>query len=272
MTAPGWPTGFVDVVRAEFAKIWSSRIPAVVLAVLPIGTWLFAAELYHVERVGERLAGAGSLAGLALLFFAAWKTLLFQAAMLAFAAFWTTVDSQYGMIRVAACQPITRLEYLAGKWTAISGHVALCTAVFVACLVGWTGVYSGLGSVTASGWGAIGCFAVEVIVFTVALALTASAAASLRRTVGAGLVTAVMTLIGLTFMTMLPFDVVRPDWVLMRYFTFPLGELPNPFPLRGDSPFVRVHSAWQFYRTAAITVLVFAIPALVAYQRRDVTE
>jgi hypothetical protein len=232
-------TGLLVVARAEFVKIWASRFPAIVLAVLPVGTWLFAVELYRVEDVTGRLPGADAFAVLPILFFAAWKTLLFQAAMLAFAAFWTTVDSQYGMIRVAACQPITRVEHLAGKWVAIGGHVALCAAAFAACLVAWTGVYSGWSGLGPGRWLALGRFATQVIAFSVAISIIGAAVASLRRSVGAGLVTAALAIIGLGLMTMLPFRVMPPGWVLMRYFSFPLGELPNPFPLLADSPFVR---------------------------------
>jgi ABC-type transport system involved in multi-copper enzyme maturation permease subunit len=272
MTRPSVWWGVAAVAGAEWRKLWDSRIPALVLALLPVGTWLFAAQLYHVEGMSRRLAGPGAFVALPVLFFAVWKTLLFQASMLAFAAFWTTVDSQYGMIRVAACQPITRVEYLAGKWLAIAAHVGLCTAAFVCWVVGWAVVYSGVHGMSLAQWAAIGRFAAEVMVFTVTLALVAAAAASLRRTVGAGLITAAMSVIGLAFMTMLPFDFVSPDWVLMRYFTFPLGELPNPFPGETDSPFVRVHSVGQFLRAAAATVLAFVLPALVYYQRRDITE
>jgi ABC-type transport system involved in multi-copper enzyme maturation permease subunit len=272
MSRPRAIGGLAAVVRAEFLKIWASRIPALIIAVVPAGTWLFALELYHAEALAEHRPDLDAFAALPLLFFAAWKTLLFQAAMLAFAAFWTTVDSQYGMIRVAACQPISRVEHLAGKWVAIAAHAGVCTAAFVASLVCWAGLYSGFGGFAPDRWGALARFGAEVIAFTVALTLIAAAAASLRRTVGAGLITAAMTVIGLAFMTMLPFDVLAPQWVLMRYFGFPLGELPNPFPANVDSPFVRVHSAGQFALTAALTTAAFMLPALAYYRRRDIVE
>jgi hypothetical protein len=38
--------------RAEFLKIWASKIPLVIFPALPVGTYLFILELYHVERGG----------------------------------------------------------------------------------------------------------------------------------------------------------------------------------------------------------------------------
>ena len=85
---------FAAMSRAEFLKIWASRIPLVILVALPLGTYLFVLELYKVEGIGDRIHG-NALDALPILFFATWKTLMFQMAMLTFAAFWATVDSQY---------------------------------------------------------------------------------------------------------------------------------------------------------------------------------
>ena len=38
---------------------------------------------------------------------------------------WGTVDSQYGVVRIACSQPISRLEYVLGKWMAVMTHVAI---------------------------------------------------------------------------------------------------------------------------------------------------
>jgi hypothetical protein len=119
------------VARAEFLKIWASKIPLVILVALPVGTYLFILELYHVERMGERLAIGNAIQALPLVFFATWKTLLFQAAMLTFAAFWTTVDSQYGMVRVGCCQPMTRTEFFLGKWCGIGAHIVAFSVALI---------------------------------------------------------------------------------------------------------------------------------------------
>jgi hypothetical protein len=33
------------------------------------------------------------------------------------------IDGQYGMVRVGCTQPLTRIEYLLGKWSGIGAHI-----------------------------------------------------------------------------------------------------------------------------------------------------
>ncbi len=87
-----------------------------------------------------------------------------------------------------------------------------------------------------------------------------------------GIVTAIMSFIFLALMTMLSFRVIAPQWVLMRYFSFALGELRNPFPTGSESPFVRAHSVTEFYRVAAVTPLLFMLPAVIYFRNRDIVE
>lgn len=82
--------------KAEFLKIWASRIPLAILAAIPVLTYAFVIELYHVEGLAERLPARNALDALPVLFFATAKTMLFHGSVLAFAAFWSTVNSQYG--------------------------------------------------------------------------------------------------------------------------------------------------------------------------------
>lgn len=262
---------FAAMTRAEFLKIWASRIPLVILVALPLGTYLFVLELYEIEGIADRIPGNG-FDTLPVLFFATWKTAIFQMAMLTFAAFWATLDSQYGMVRVACCQPINRVEYVLGKWTAIMAHVAIFTVMLIASEVAWTGIYSGIGGIHSGEVAALARFGAEVTAFTVATTLIGMAAASFRRTVGSGIVTAIMSFILLAFMTMVSFRVIAPQWVLMRYFFFAAGELNNPFPASADSPFVRAHSLFEFYRAALITPLLFILPALIYFRNRDIVE
>ena len=258
-------------VEAEFRKIAAARMTLAFLLALPAGTYLFAFDLYHVERVADRMPVPNVLHALALLFFASWKTMLFQIALVAFAAFWTTLDSQYGMIRVACSQPVSRSTYLLGKWLGIGGHVVILSAVYVLCLVLWGALYGGFSGMGPSDWTALARFAVEVLAFALALTWVGMAAASFRRTVGGGIVTAVMAVVVLTLMTMLPFSLVPPRFVFMRYFFFPLGELPNPWP-HDDSPFVRVRTAAEFWTIAPVTPLLLSLAALMHFRRRDISE
>jgi ABC-type transport system involved in multi-copper enzyme maturation permease subunit len=262
---------FVAIARADFLKIWASRIPLVILVALPLGTYLFVLELYKVERFTDRVQG-NAFDALPILSFTIWKTAMFQMAMLTFAAFWATVDSQYGMIRVACTQPISRLEYVLGKWCGIMAHVTIFTAMLIASELAWTGIYSGIRGIQAREVAAVARFAVEVATFVVAITSIGMAVASCRRTVGSGIVTAVMSFIFLAVMTMLSFRVIAPQFVLMRYFSFAFGELKNPFPTYADSPFIRVHSVAEFYGIALATPVLFMLPALLYFRKRDIVE
>ncbi len=260
------------VARAEFLKIWASKIPLVILAALPVGTYLFIFELYHVERMGERLAIENAVQTLPFIFFATWKTLLFQAAMLTFAAFWTTIDSQYGMVRVGCCQPLTRLEYLLGKWSGIGAHIVIFSAALVLSELFWTGLYSGVRGIRAADVASVTRFTFDFSVLILAISFVGMAAASCRRTVGSGIVTALMAFILLAMMTMLPFDVLSPRLILLRYFFYPLQDLPAQFSHGGDSPFVRPSFLTSFYPVAAATSALFALPAALYFRRRDIVE
>jgi hypothetical protein len=260
------------VARAEYRKVWMSSIPLVILLALPVGTYLFVFELYHVERVADRLHFANALDALPLLFFTTWKTLLFQATALTFAAFWTTVDSQYGMIRVACCQPVTRVEYLIGKWFGITAHMLVFTVALVALELLWVGLYSGLRGVRGHDAIPVAWCAAELAVFMVSLTSIVMAIASVRRTVGGGIVAAAIGFILLALMTTLPFDVMPPRFVFMRYFFFPLGELRDAFPSSGDSPMVQVHTVADFFRAVLVTPALFIVPAIAYFRTRDIIE
>lgn len=258
--------------HAEFLKIWASRVPLVMLAAAPALTYLFVFEIYHVEHLNEGLRPANVLTALPIVFFAIWKSLLFQAAVVGFSAFWATVDSQYGMVRIGVCQPVTRVEYQLGKWCATSGHVAMLTAAFAVSLIGWTCLYSGVRGLGMAGALALTRFLLELVWLAVSFAAITMVAASFRRTVGSGIVVAFMAFIALALMMVVPFHVLSPRFVLFRYFVFPLGELPNPFPLEGDSIYTRVRTVGDFFLVTTTTPLILALPALAYFRRRDIGE
>jgi hypothetical protein len=260
------------VARAEFLKIWASKIPLVILVALPVGTWLFILELYHVERAGERLAFANAVQALPLVFKATWGTLLFQAAMMTFAAFWTTIDSQYGMVRLGCCQPVTRIEYLLGKWSGIGAHVVLFSLALVLSELTWTGLYSGFRGIRAADVVSVARFALDLAVLILAISAVAMAAASFRRTVGSGIVTALMAFLLLAFMTMLPFELLSPRFILLRYFFYPLQDLTAQFSHAGDSPFDRPSFLTSFYSVALVTSVLCAVPAALYFRKRDIVE
>jgi ABC-type transport system involved in multi-copper enzyme maturation permease subunit len=265
-------SGLARQAGAEFRTIAAARMTQAFLLAVPVGTWLFAFDLYHVERALERHPVPNLFHTVPLLFFKSWQTLLLQMALVAFAAFWATLDSQYGMIRVACAQPVSRSAYLVGKWLGIAGHVVILSAVYVLCHGLWGALYAGVRGMGPAEWAALARFAIEALAFALALTWVGMAAASFRRTVGGGIVTGVMAIILLALMTMLPFSVVPPRFVFMRYFFFSLGELPNPWPDYRDSPFVRARTPEEFWTIVPLTPLLLSVAALAYFRRRDITE
>lgn len=268
----GRPAGtrLFALVLAECRKIWASRVPLAFLLATVLVVSLFVVELRYVERVRE----GAPMDVFPLLVFATWKTLLFPAALVAFCAYWTTLDSQYGMLRVGCALPLSRTEYLVGRWLALSAYVCLFCSVLVAAQVAGVGACFGVEGVSSSDLARIGRFAVELTAFVLAIAWISAAVASLRRSVGAGIVTAYLVMLGLAFMTMLPHHVLPPRFVLMRHFFFPLQEFGDPFAVSGyrDTPFARVFTRFDFWRVVLATPLAFGVPALLYFRGRDVTE
>ncbi len=114
------------------------------------------------------------------------------------------------MVRVGCHEPPTRVEYLLGKWSGIGAHIVLFTTALVVSELAWTGLYSGFRGIRAADVASIARFAFDLSVLILAISVVAMAAASCRRTVGSGIVTALMAFILLAVMTMLPFDMVSP--------------------------------------------------------------
>lgn len=149
----------------------------------------------------------------------------------------------------------------------------MITLVYLLGVVFWSIVYTGVAGFSAAQARVLARFSIHVLVFTVALAWIAMAAATFRRTVGTALVTACIACIALAFLTRLPHNLVAPRFVFMRYFVYPLGDLLNPWGgFRSDNPFRQMFAARDFYLVMLITPLLFVIPAVFDFKRRDITE
>ena len=257
---------------AEVRKIWASRTPLAFALTTVLVVSAFAFEIYHVEHALEHIPPPDGTKIASMFFFGSWKTLMFPAALVAFCAFWVTVDSQYGMIRVGSLQPLTRAEYLAGRWLALCVYAALFVATYLLTHLAWIAACSGWAGLGMLGLGRLWRFSAEMLTVILALTLIAGATASMRRTVGSGIVTAYLAILGLALMTMLPTHVMPPRLVFMRHFFFPFGELVDPFTDCHDSPFVRVHRPMDFALTMVVTPLAFVVPAALRFCRRDITE
>ncbi len=67
-------------------------------------------------------------------------------------------------------------------------------------------------------------------------------------------------------------DLVSPRFVRMRYFFFPFGELRSPSPDTWASTFQRVHTGADFLVVTAVTPLFIALPSIVRFAGRDISE
>lgn len=264
---------FTSLVNAEVLKIFASRMPWFIYAGAFAAVYLWVFDFYHLEHLGVERHPKNFFDVFPLLFFKLWVSLLFHVVVVAFAGFWVSLDNQYGMIRVACTQPLTRYEYLLGKYVAISLHVVLIALVFLFAQCFWLIVYSGVRGVTLAELRLIGLVAADVLVFTLALTWIAISAASFRRTTGSAIITACLVFIGLAFLMTLPHDAIPPQYVFMRYLVFPVGNLPNPFAAYGgDTPFRQMYTHRQFLSVVLATPLLFIVPAFLYFQRRDITE
>jgi ABC-type transport system involved in multi-copper enzyme maturation permease subunit len=257
---------------AEFVKIWVSRTPAAFLLAIVLVTSLISINFYWIERAPDHLHPNSVMDVLPLLYFVTWKMMLFHFGVIGFGAYWTTLDSQHGMIRVTAVQPISRLELLIGKWLAILAHVALFGVALILCPLVWAAACSGLHGIGWTEAATFGRFSGQLIVYLLAFTLATTAAASFRRSVGAGIVTALLTFAGLAMLTMLHRDLVPPRLVLIKYWFFPIQEFGDALSGWRDSPLKRMYGTADFLTVTLVTPLLVAIPALLHFQRRDITE
>jgi hypothetical protein len=90
--------------------------------------------------------------------------------------------------------------------------------------------------------------------------------------VGAGIVTALLTFAGLALMVMIHRNLVPPRLVLFRYWFFPIQEFGDALSRWHDSPLKRMYDTADFLKVTTGTPLFIAIPALLHFRRRDITE
>jgi ABC-type transport system involved in multi-copper enzyme maturation permease subunit len=264
---------FACLAHAEFLKIFDSRMPAIYCMAAFFAVYLWVFDLYHVEQINTVLKPKNFIQVLPVLFRVTWTSLLFHVGIIAFVTYWVAVDSQYGMIRVTCAQPVSRIEFLLARCTAISVHVVVITSVFLASVAFWPLAYSGAAGVTSSDALMVARCFLHALVFTMAVAWIAMAAALFRRSVGSALVGACITFIALGFLSVMPHDLLPPRFVFMRYFVFPLGDLVNPWgALRSDNPFRQMYPAQMFYLVMLVTPLLFFLPAAIDFHRRDISE
>jgi ABC-2 family transporter protein len=260
-----WP-----YIRAEFLKIYAFRIPQISYLLIFFATFLFAFQLYHYEELGKRLAPKNAFDVMPVLVFATWKSLLFQVLVIGFSVFCVLIESQYGMVRVVCTQPLSREEYILGKCAAVFSHVFLLAMAYVFSLLTWTSVYSGLSGLDVHEVLGLTRFAVYTVAFSLSLSGIAIAAALLRRTIASGLIAAFALCTGLGFMTTFTGSPSFNRFIFLKYFFFLLQPF-RPWASWANSYFVPRPDA-DFALVMVLTPLLVAIPAIIYFKRRDISE
>lgn len=257
---------FLRFVAAEFRKIFAFRMALYSYAFIFATTFLYMTYVYYVEELPKHLSVTSAYAILPLLFFATWKSLLLHMFVVAFAVHCVTVESQYGMIRVVAAQPLKRSEYVFGKYVAVSAHVALIAGVYLASLAFWSVAYSNSLGVTADHLGNLARFSLRIVLLMLGVAWISISISFLCRTQMSALVIA-----GISFMTLGLLTTWRAQTLgqyhFVRHFMAPLREVPMPYRL--DFPWYPLPT---FLWVTLVTCAVFLLPALLHFQRRDITE
>lgn len=257
-------------ILAEFLKIYSFRIPQIAYGCITAFMLLFVIQLFYFERLSAHLGPATVTEVIPYLFFASWKTILFHLFLLAFGAYCTAVDSQYGMIRIGCTQPVSRAQYVLGKTIAIELHVALFGIVYVSSLLFWVGVCTGGRGLSLWALAAVVSLTARTIVFCVGFVGWVIAVSILRKSLLDAVVSSFVVFAFFGLLTTLPTRFHVEALLFLRYFFYPIAGMiprdwPIPFPMQ-DAPL------WQFLLVSICTPVICFIPAMLHFHYRDICE
>jgi ABC-type transport system involved in multi-copper enzyme maturation permease subunit len=264
------PGSLLKSTAAEFSKFYALRIPQIAYAGIAGFLLLFVFQLFYAERIFAHLGPATVTEVIPYLFFASWKSILFQIFIIAFSAYCIAVDSQYGMIRIGCTQPVTRAQYVLGKSIAIELHVALFALVYVGSLFIWVGIYTGFRGLSLTGVLALASLATRTVVFCCGLSGCMIGVSILRKTLLDAFVSCCVVFVGFALLTTLPPQFHLEPVLFVRYFFYPIAAIlpkgwPIPFPMK-SAPF------WQFLFVFLVTPTVCFLPALINFHSRDISE
>jgi ABC-type transport system involved in multi-copper enzyme maturation permease subunit len=272
MTEPNNSPGssLLNLTMAEFAKFYAFRIPQIAYASIPAFLFLFVIQLFYVEHLSTRL-GATTVSDLIpYLFFASWKTILFQLFIIVFSVYCVAVDSQYGMIRIGCTQPVSRAQYLLGKTIAIELHVALLALVYVASLFTWASIYNEFRGISVAAITAVASVAARTVVFCVGLSACMVAVSAVRKTLLGAFVSSCVVFACFALLTTLPSRFHLEPALFLRYFFYPIaGILPNDWPIAFP---MKNAPLWQFVLVSLATPAICLVPALAHFHFRDISE
>ncbi len=255
---------------AEFFKFYALRIPQIAYASIAAFLILFVFQIFVAERLLAHLGPATVTEVIPYLFFASWKSILFQVFIIAFSAYGIAVDSQYGMIRIGCTQPVSRTQYLMGKSMAIELHVVLFALVYVASLFIWVCLCTRFHGLTISSLHAIASLAGRTIILCCGLSACMIGVSILRKSLLDAFVSCCVVFVALALMTTLPTNYHLEPALFFRYFFYPIaGILPKNWPIQFPMKYAPY---WQFLLVSTVTPAVFLLPAFVHFHFRDISE
>ncbi len=258
---------FWRFVVAEVRKIYDFRFPQIASLFLFLAIVLFVYQIFYVEHVTEHYAVPNAYFAVPLLFHVTWgKTLLLFLFLVAFGVYCVTVESQYGMVRVICAQPLKRWQYVAGKHVAILCHIVFLTVIYVASLLFWGAVQSGLRGIAGDQVLSLFVMFSRVLIYSLGVASISVSVALLRKTMISALITAGGVFFGLALLTTYR-SMEWGKYYFVRYYFMGLEYLPMPFKFGFPAyPFP------TFCWVTLATCLIFFLPALLYFQFRDITE
>jgi ABC-type transport system involved in multi-copper enzyme maturation permease subunit len=258
---------FWRYVVAEVRKIYDFRFPQISSVFIFLAVFLFVIQIYYVEHVPLHRPVPNAYYAVTLLYYVTWsQALLIFLFFAAFSVYCVTVESQYGMVRVLCAQPLARWQYVAGKYAAILCHVALLATTYVISLLIWGVVQSGVRGMTLDQWLSLLVMYSCVLIYTLAIAWISISVALLRKTMISSLVAVAGTFAGLGLMTTYR-SLEWGKYYFIRYYFMGLENLPMPFRFEFPRyPFT------TFCLVTLATCLIFAVPPLLYFHFRDITE
>jgi ABC-type transport system involved in multi-copper enzyme maturation permease subunit len=178
------------------------------------------------------------------------------------------IENQYGMIRITCSQPLTRLDYLAGKYLAVSAHVVMLGSAYLSSHLVWGILLVGL---RGANWVALLHFFIccgVALLFLLSLAWIALAMGLYRKTLATAISTAWLTfLLGLLVLSL--------SHELKPYIVFMYWPMPMSFLFAQDPILVQILKGLTpsgFIVVALATLLLLGLPAAIYFTERDITE
>jgi len=255
-------------------KIWAFRIPHFAALILCIATYLFVLGVYHAGGFNTYLENdqlRSAFYTFVVIFLGTPLNFYFPVFVVAFSIFCVSVESQYGMIRILASQPLSRTQYILAKGAAISFHVAQLSLVSLLAQFCCALVYSSQVGITSNRVGRLILFSLGTIFFSLALCWMAMAAALLARTLTGGIIIAFASWIGFFSITLALPESLK-HFMFVRYWIFPLVQMVSGEPLTWLKDLPRGLTLLGFLGVVTLSTAMICLPAFCYFRRRDITE